>query len=63
MCAQYFAKDVSGSLARAGECMIGCEKAEGEDVGKMVTRRDGRDRTVCNISLGQRGLNKNRKSG
>ena len=42
MCAQYFAKDVSGSLARAGGCMVGCVKAEGEDVGKMVTRRDGR---------------------
>ena len=54
MYAQYFAKGVSGNLAGAGECMVGCVKAEGKDVGKMVTRRDGRVRMGCIMSLGRR---------
>ena len=40
--AQHVSKDVGGSPARVGECTAVRVKAKGEDVGKMVTRRDGR---------------------
>lgn len=42
VCAQHVSKGVGGSPARVGECAAVRVKAKGEDVGKMVTRRDGR---------------------